>query len=81
MNIIEKDLTKFSTIRTKSYAKYFCVAESIDDIKEAIELANEANLDLVEISPNGKPPVCKILDFGKYKFDKEKKKKLNKKRR
>ena len=48
-------------------------------IDKAIELANDANLDLVEISPNAKPPVCKILDFGKYKFEREKKKKLNKK--
>ena len=33
------------------------------NIHEAITLANEAGLDLVEISPNAKPPVCKILDF------------------
>ena len=49
-------------------------------IEEAIELANEANLDLVEISPNANPPVCKILDFGKYRFERQKKKKLNKKK-
>ena len=49
-------------------------------IEEALELANEANLDLVEISPNSNPPVCKILDFGKYRFERQKKKKLNKKK-
>ena len=49
-------------------------------LEEAIELANNANLDLVEISPNGNPPVCKILDFGKYRFERQKKKKLNKKK-
>ena len=49
-------------------------------INEAIEMANNANLDLVEISPNANPPVCKILDYGKYKFEREKKKKLNKKK-
>ena len=49
-------------------------------IDKAIEMANDADLDLVEISPNAKPPVCKILDFGKYKFEREKKKKLNKKK-
>ena len=49
-------------------------------INKAIELANDANLDLVEISPNANPPVCKILDYGKYKFDREKKRKLNKKK-
>ena len=48
--------------------------------QKAIELANEVDLDLVEISPNAKPPVCKILDFGKYKFEREKKKKINKKK-
>ena len=35
---------------------------------------------MVEISPNAKPPVCKILDFGKYRFERQKKKKLNKKK-
>ena len=44
MNIIEQDLTKFSTIRTKSYTKYFCVVESISDIKEAIEFKSVHNL-------------------------------------
>ena len=44
MNIIEQDLTKFSTIRTKSHTKYFCVAESIEDIKEAIKFKSAHNL-------------------------------------
>ena len=39
----------------------------------AIELAREQGLDLVEISPNNKPPICKILDLGKYKFQAQKK--------
>jgi translation initiation factor IF-3 len=39
----------------------------------AIELATEAGLDLVEISPNATPPVCKILDYGKYKYQAQKK--------
>jgi translation initiation factor IF-3 len=42
-------------------------------VREALELADEAGLDLVEISPNTEPPVCKILDFGKYKFEMQKK--------
>merc|ERR1712230_79380 len=37
--------------------------------QRGIELANEEDLDLVEISPNAKPPVCKIMDFGKYKYE------------
>jgi translation initiation factor IF-3 len=41
--------------------------------KQAIEKAYEAGMDLVEISPNAEPPVCKILDYGKYKFELQKK--------
>ena len=48
--------------------------------KEAMKLASEAELDLVKIAPTAKPPVCKIIDYGKYKYelarkDKEAKKK------
>ncbi len=39
----------------------------------AMEMADEAGLDLVEISPNANPPVCKIMDFGKYKYETQKK--------
>lgn len=46
---------------------------------EALAKAEEAELDLVEVSPNTKPPVCKILDYGKYKFELEKKAKEAKK--
>ena len=42
-------------------------------IADALERAAEAGLDLVEISPNSKPPVCKILDYGKYKYQAQKK--------
>ena len=41
---------------------------------EALDMAANAGLDLVEISPNADPPVCKILDFGKYKYEEQKKK-------
>ena len=41
--------------------------------REAMALADEVGLDLVEISPNAEPPVCKILDYGKYKFEMQKK--------
>ena len=46
---------------------------------DAIEKAKEYGLDLIEISPNAKPPVCKILDIGKYKYEQEKKMKESKK--
>lgn len=42
---------------------------------QALEHAIEAGLDLVLIAPNGKPPVCKIMDYGKFKYEQEKKKK------
>ena len=40
---------------------------------EAISMAKEEGLDLIEIAPNAKPPVCKIIDIGKYKYDAQKK--------
>lgn len=47
---------------------------------EALEMAADAGLDLVEIAPNADPPVCKILDFGKYKYEEQKKKNEAKKK-
>jgi len=41
--------------------------------QDAIAKALEANLDLVEVAPNEKPPVCRIMDYGKYKYEKKKK--------
>jgi translation initiation factor IF-3 len=46
---------------------------------DALRLANDYGIDLVEISPTAKPPLCRIMDFGKYKYDQEKKKKEQKK--
>ena len=43
-------------------------------IKEALMLADEVGLDLIEISPQAVPPVCKIMDYGKYKYEQQKKK-------
>ena len=42
-------------------------------LNKAIELAKQEGLDLIEISPNANPPVCKIMDMGKYKYDLQKK--------
>ena len=42
-------------------------------LNKAIELAKQEDLDLIEISPNANPPVCKIMDMGKYKYDLQKK--------
>lgn len=49
------------------------------DIKEAQAMADEQELDLVLMSPNADPPVCKIMDYGKYRFDQMKKEKENRK--
>ena len=50
------------------------------DIDTALSKAESVSLDLVEIAPNSTPPVCKILDFGKYKYDSKKKSQLAKKK-
>ena len=47
---------------------------------EGLDMAVEAGLDLVEIAPNADPPVCKILDFGKFKYEEQKKKNEAKKK-
>jgi translation initiation factor IF-3 len=50
------------------------------DIESALKLSGERDLDLVEISPNADPPVCKIMDYRKFKFDKGKKLQKSKKK-
>ena len=47
MKIINQELTKFSTIRTKSHAEYFCQPQSISDLKKAIKFKKSKNLDIV----------------------------------
>ncbi|MAD17577.1 translation initiation factor IF-3 [Paraglaciecola chathamensis] len=49
-------------------------------ITEALETAEQSNLDLVEISPNAEPPVCKVMDYGKFIFEKSKAQKEQKKK-
>ncbi len=49
-------------------------------LNKAIEMAKKEGLDLIEISPNANPPVCKIMDMGKYKYDLQKKANLAKKK-
>lgn len=46
--------------------------QGIVSTMDALRMAREAGLDLVEVSPNANPPVCKILDYGKYRFEMEK---------
>ena len=49
-------------------------------LKRAVDLAKQEGLDLIEISPNANPPVCKIMDMGKYKYDLQKKANLARKK-
>lgn len=49
--------------------------------KEALKLAKEADLDLVKIAPTAKPPVCKIIDYGKYRYEMARREKEAKKNR
>ncbi len=49
-------------------------------IEDALAMAQKANLDLVEVSPNAEPPVCRIMDFGKYKFEAKKQQAANRKK-
>ena len=52
----------------------------IINTNEAISMAKEQGLDLIEIAPNSKPPVCKIIDMGKFKYDAQKKANVAKKK-
>ena len=48
--------------------------------REALKMAEEAELDLIKIAPKAQPPVCKIMDYGKYRYELQKKEKEAKKK-
>lgn len=52
----------------------------VTSLKQALEKAEDAGMDLIEISPNAEPPVCKILDHGKYRYEMQKKENAAKKK-
>ena len=54
--------------------------QGVKSIREALAMASAASLDLVEVSPTAEPPVCKILDFDKYRYDQRKKNAVAKKK-
>lgn len=76
LNISKKALTN-EEIKAKEVRVINAQGEQIGilSIEKALRLASESGLDLVEIAPEGKPPVCKIMDFGKYRFEREKREK------
>ena len=49
------------------------------DIKDALQVANDAGLDLVEVAPNADPPVCRVMDYGKYRYEQSKRQKESRK--
>lgn len=76
MKVIEKDHIRVNEAIKRSEVRLIDVDGTqigIVPIKEALELAKERGLDLVEVAPNANPPVCRIMDYGKYKYQMQKK--------
>ena len=73
-DIIGKDIGKDIRVNERIHAKTVRLIDAdgkqtgIIPTREALRLAEERELDLVEVAPNSVPPVCKIMDFGKYKY-------------
>lgn len=82
MFVISKDFLLNEEIREKELRVVSDQGEQLGILssKEALRIAEEKELDLVMISPNAKPPVCKIMDFGKYIYEQQKKDKEAKKK-
>ena len=80
MSTIAKDQTQINEkIRAKELRLIGQDGEQIGvkSKREALEMAERVDLDLVVVAPNAKPPVARIMDYGKYKFEQQKKKKRN----
>ena len=73
--LLNKDI-RLSEVRCSSEEESYGIISSF----QAQEIADNMGLDLVLIAPNAQPPVCKIMDYGKFKYQQEKKKKEEKKR-
>lgn len=79
---VEKALRTNRQIRSRQVRLIGASGEQIGIVKieEAIRMAEEASLDLVEISPNSEPPVCRVMDHGKFQFQQNKKRTAAKKK-
>lgn len=77
VNKISKDMLVNEKIRAKEVRVIDPEGEQLGilPLKEALNLAQEKNLDLVTVAPNAKPPVCRIMDYGKYKYEQSKREK------
>jgi translation initiation factor IF-3 len=82
VNVISKNFTCNESIREKEIRVIDTDGSQLGIIstKEALQMAEEKDLDLVMISPNAVPPVCKIMDLGKYIYEQSKKEKEAKKK-
>ena len=81
MNISTKELQINEEIRDKEIRVISNTGEQLGIMtaSEALKLAEQSNFDLVKIAPQAKPPVCKIMDYGKYRFEQAKREKEAKK--
>ncbi len=77
VNKISKDMLVNEKIRAKEVRVIDPEGEQLGilPLKDALNLAREKNLDLVTVAPNAKPPVCRIMDYGKYKYEQSKREK------
>ena len=77
MSTIAKDQTQINENSCKELRLIGQDGEQIGvkSKREALEMAERVDLDLVVVAPNAKPPVARIMDYGKYKFEQQKKKK------
>ncbi len=73
--IISKDMMVNDGIRAREVRLIGATGDQlgIQSRQEALEIAARANLDLVLVAPNAKPPVCRIMDYGKFRFEQQKK--------
>ncbi|MDY3982969.1 MAG: translation initiation factor IF-3 [Veillonellaceae bacterium] len=83
MNDIAKDTPRINEeIRAREIRVVSAENEQLGimSVRDALALAEERQLDLVEVAPNGKPPVCRIMNYGKYRYEQQKREKEAKKK-
>lgn len=83
MDHISKDNLKINEeIRAREVRVNSATGESLGimSLRDALQMAAEQQLDLVEVAPTAKPPVCRIMDFGKYRYEQQKREKEAKKK-
>jgi translation initiation factor IF-3 len=68
----ERLLAKKACVSMKKFGHGKCALLGIMSGRDALQLAQERHLDLVEIAPTAKPPVCRIMDYGKYRYEQQK---------